>query len=568
MEENKGVDIKLISLSNYVRPAVVENKSKNWVLNGRNNEFYDYIIDRHNGSPTNSSINNSYIDLIYGRGLGYTNGLLGVNDWAQLQTILRPKELRKIISDYQIFGEFSFQVIKNKGKGLHSIMHVAKQNVVPSIENEDSEIESYFFSKNWKRIGQNVPVKFSAFGTSKDAIELYVGKPYKVGKTYFSDPDYLAGMPYMEMEEEIANLNINYIQKGLSAGYIINIPDGKSLTTEEKDKFEKQIKKKLVGSPNAGDFIISFNGRDVEITVTPFPVNENIHKQWSFLTEEAKQQILTSHRATSPSIVGIISSSGFSNTADEMDMAEAQLMKRVIKPKQDFVIEAIEEVLVQYGINLDLVFKPLTETTQEPIKMCNHTQLSNDGANDEMATILIEFGEDLSTDNWILLSTADVDYDTDDDLYGLIQLATSTGTARPNSKSSQDSEDIAIRYRYTGNPLPERGFCQKMMFANKLYRKEDILQMEKSGVNDGFGLGGSNSYSIWLHKGGGKISTAFPNGTCKHKWQREIYLKRGGGVDVNSPLAKTISTSESRRRGYKVPVNDSDVSIAPNKNKS
>ena len=70
-----------------------------------------------------------------------------------------------------------------------------------------------------------------------------------------------------------------------------------------------------------------------------------------------------------------------------------------------------------------------------------------------------------------------------------------------------------------------------------------------------------------IHKGGGRLSTAFPNGTCKHKWNRVIYLKRGGGVDVNSPLAKQITTSEARRKGYKVPVNDSDVSITPNKNK-
>ena len=64
------------------------------------------------------------------------------------------------------------------------------------------------------------------------------------------------------------------------------------------------------------------------------------------------------------------------------------------------------------------------------------------------------------------------------------------------------------------------------------------------------------------------MSAEYPNGTCKHKWQREIYLNRKGGVDVNSPLAKTISTSESRRKGFKVPTNDSDVSITPNKNKS
>ena len=252
-------------------------------------------------------------------------------------------------------------------------------------------------------------------------------------------------------------------------------------------------------------------------------------------------------------------------------MSEKQTMKRIIKPKQDFILEALEDVLMQYDINLNLVFKPLTEVKQEPVEpvsLSKHICMSDDGASEDMANTLIEFGEDLSTDEWVLLSTADVDYDTDDDLFGLVQFATSTGTARPNAKSSQDSKDIAIRYRYVGNPLPERLFCKKMMFANKLYRKEDILQMDKSGVNDGFGLNGSNSYSIWLWKGGGKMSTAFPNGTCKHKWQREIYLKRGGGVDANSPLAQTISTSEARRRGYKVPVNDSDVSITPNKNKS
>ena len=104
------------------------------------------------------------------------------------------------------------------------------------------------------------------------------------------------------------------------------------------------------------------------------------------------------------------------------------------------------------------------------------------------------------------------------------------------------------------------------MQANKLYRKEDILQMNKAGVNDGFQKGGKsspNGYSIWLYKGGGRLSEKFPQGTCRHKWQREIYLKNGSGLDVNSPLAKTISTSEARRKGYKVPTNESIVSIKP-----
>ena len=106
------------------------------------------------------------------------------------------------------------------------------------------------------------------------------------------------------------------------------------------------------------------------------------------------------------------------------------------------------------------------------------------------------------------------------------------------------------------------------MFANKLYRKEDILMMERPGINDGFGMGGTNSYSIWLWKGGGKLSAKYPNGTCKHKWQREIYLKVDGEIDVNSPLAKRISVADARRRGYDVPTNEAAVGRTPHNNKA
>tara|TARA_R110000796_G_scaffold70457_1_gene160264 strand:- start:5760 stop:7439 length:1680 start_codon:yes stop_codon:yes gene_type:complete len=549
MEEKKdtGLDITSITLSNYVRPAIVENKSRNWVLNGRNNEFYQYIIDRHNGSPTNSSINSSYIDLIYGRGLSYSNGVRGTNDWARLQSILRPKDLRKIISDWQIFGEFSFQVIETKGKELSSIVHVPKPNVVPSIANEDNEIESYWFSRDWAKTSQNKPEEFPAFGSGGGKIQVYVGKPYKVGKIYFADPEYLAGLPYCEMEEEIANLNVNYIQKGLSAGYIISVPDGKDWTAEVKSKFKKNIQKKLTGSPNSGDFVLSFNGRDQEaIQVESFPVNENIHKQWSFLVEEAKQQILTSHRATSPSIVGIVSSSGFSNTADEMDMAEKQLYKRVIRPKQDFILEAIEEVLVQYGINLDLKFLPLTEEVAEPVAMCSHVEMSSD-ENQKMYDLLDSYALDMSED-----------YDLTDGSEYELQLSA-------NQTSEQDSALWKIRYAYVKgtSKSPEggsRAFCNRMRgleMTGKVYRKEDIELMSSQGVNGQFAHSGGK-YDIFLYGGGVN---------CYHRWERRIFKKKlnaDGTPKKGGALATTteVNVSEAKRQGAKIPKNDADVAKA------
>ena len=560
-------EIKLITLTNYVRPPLMEDKSRDWVMNGRLNQYYNYIIDRNNGSPTNASINESYTTLIYGKGLRTSSGSLGAEGWGRLQTILRPRELRKMVRDFQVFGEFSFEIIESKGGDLHSLTHVPKEMLIPAIANEKNEIEKYWFSRNWQKYTdiEYTPISFPAFGAQKGN-SMFVARPYTVGNEYFGSPDYSSALVYAEIEEELSNMYISSIKNGLSAGYIINIPNGTNYTPEEKEEFERQVKKKLTSSSNASNFIISFNDQEVAIDVTPFPVNSSVHKQWSELTEQAKTQLMTAHRVISPSLVGLSSASGFSSVADEMDMSERQTIKRVIKPKQDFVIESLEEVLVHYGINLDLYFAPLTEekieVKEETAELSSHVCMS-DGAPTELADSLIELGETLDASEWTMLSSADVDYDTDGDLYDLVEFATSTGTARPNSKSAQDSKEIAIRYRYVGNPNPQRAFCKKMMQANKLYRKEDILQMNKAGINDGFGLGGTNNYSIWLYKGGGKMSDNFPQGTCRHKWQREIYLKKGSSLDVNSPLAKTISTSEARRKGYKVPTNENIVSIKP-----
>jgi ribosome biogenesis protein Nip4 len=65
-----------------------------------------------------------------------------------------------------------------------------------------------------------------------------------------------------------------------------------------------------------------------------------------------------------------------------MDMSERQTIKRVIKPKQDFILDAIEEVLINYGINLDLYFAPLTEEVvevkEETAELNSHVCMSED----------------------------------------------------------------------------------------------------------------------------------------------------------------------------------------------
>ena len=91
------------------------------------------------------------------------------------------------------------------------------------------------------------------------------------------------------------------------------------------------------------------------------------------------------------------------------------------------------------------------------------------------------------------------------------------------------------------------------MIANKIYRKEDILQMGSRIVNAGFGEFGSDTYSIWKFKGGAR---------CHHKWERRTYVSTSRTVDVNSPLAQTISTNKARKFGYRV-TNPKEVAMMP-----
>jgi len=155
MSEQKASDVRIFNLSNYTRPEIYENKSKDWVLNGRKNEFYNYIIDRYNGSPTNAAIINSYIDLIIGRGLVANNSQNHLTEWVMFKRYLSSRDLRRIASDFELFGEASIQIAKTKKGDLEGIYHIPKQYVVPQIENEDGEIEGYWYSKDFIRRASN-----------------------------------------------------------------------------------------------------------------------------------------------------------------------------------------------------------------------------------------------------------------------------------------------------------------------------------------------------------------------------------------------------------------------------
>ena len=62
-------DIRIVNLSGYTTPVVKEQRGEDWIAYGEDNMYFNYLIDRYNGSATNNAIINGMSELIYGKGI-------------------------------------------------------------------------------------------------------------------------------------------------------------------------------------------------------------------------------------------------------------------------------------------------------------------------------------------------------------------------------------------------------------------------------------------------------------------------------------------------------------------
>jgi len=63
---DKSKNIRVVNLADYERPTIHEVSNKEWVMYGDNNDYFDVIIERYLGSPTNARCVNGISDMIFG----------------------------------------------------------------------------------------------------------------------------------------------------------------------------------------------------------------------------------------------------------------------------------------------------------------------------------------------------------------------------------------------------------------------------------------------------------------------------------------------------------------------
>ena len=579
--KNKS-DLSIVNLSTYTSPMVKEVRGKDFIEYGEDNNYFQYLIDRYNGSPTNNAIINGVSEMIYGKGLDATDSNRKPNEYAQMMSLFNKDCTRKLCYDLKLMGQCAVQVIYSKDRTkIVQLEHMPIETLRAEKCNEKGEIEGYYYFSDWSKYKRGNELKrIPAFGTSKEGLEIMYIKPYRAGFKYYSPVDYQGGTQYAELEEEISNYHLNNILNGLAPSMLINFNNG-TPDPEQREMIERRIYEKFSGSSNAGKFILAFNDNaETAASIDPIQLSD-AHNQYQFLSDESSKKIMVSHRVVSPMLFGIKDSTGLGNNADELKTASILFDNLVIKGFQGLLIDHFDQILAYNDISLNLYFKtlqPLEFTDLENVED-EETKEEETGVklSKESNKLLEEFigkgqNEEELLEKYDLIDEMDVDYDLEDELdkkidelNNEVKLAR-VGKATPYKESEQDGkskkegkEDITylVRYMYTAysggyktRTGRSREFCIKMMRANKVYRKEDIIALDNVPVNAGFGKNGADTYSIWLYKGGAR---------CSHRWTRKIYARKDG----ERSLGDTISTTKARSEGFTPEKNPNKVSIAP-----
>ena len=564
----------ILELASYERPVITEDSREDWVEYGADNNYYEWIIERFHNSPTLNAVIGNISRLAYGRGLGALDGSRKPNEYAAMMALFSSDMLRKVSKELKMLGAGHLQVHYNSNHTkIIRVEHIATNLIRPGKCNQDGEIDTYYYSDNWEDPKKFPPKAYSAFGYSKNPIEIMCIQPFTVGMKYFSTVDYEGCLPYAVLEEEIADYLINEVQNSFSGSKVVNFNNG--IPTPEQQKIQaNKVMGKLTGAKGQ-KVIVSFNANaDQKTTVDDIPLTD-APQHYEFLAKESQQKILNCNNVVSSFLVGIApEGGGFSSSADEIEVASKYFYNISIVPIQDLFIEGLDQILAFNGISLDLYFKRLDYLGSREDKL---KQSESVAMNSHLQGLLAGFGEKIDSNEWTLIDERDVDYDQEDSfneqvkqwhdtlskpqttLGKLYAFLAGTGNARPNRKSSQDAEKegfyFMTRYSYEGSGSGERDFCNAMMSASisgKVYRKEDIVNMNSELLNAGHGHNGE-SYDIFLYKGGVN---------CHHVWRRKTYVSASANAKINDDQTVTVSNAQAIKFGYVV-NNPNEVSTQP-----
>ena len=553
-------DFHVLKLEAYKTPEIYEDPHSDYVGYGENNDFYTEIIDCYLNSPTTNSIITGVVGQIYGKGFSALDANRRPDEFAAFKGLFKSKDLKRICLDYKLLGEAAIQV-SYSGKKVVKVSHFNRETLRAEKCDDKGHINAYYYCPKWSEHKEGDKItRIPVFGSGANN-EIYIIRRFIPSMHYYSPPDFVSSINYSKLEGLVSTYLVNQVEQNFSSGKLISLSNGIP-TLEKQQMIKSEIMDKLTGV-NGQKIIVSFSDSpENKTTIEDINAADSVDI-YSYVSEECTKKLLLANRITSPLLVGIRDAgNGLGSNSEEIKNAHNLFENVVIKPYQDDIIDAIDEILAVNGIALKIYVQTLTPieftdevlVTQEQKEEETGQKLSSDkpemSIEHEQAILenIEKYGEDLG-EEWELLEEEDAGSIEDEkqaqkNLNLLEKQATKLFSFDPDTtaKSEYDQGLYILRYKYDGNENPERKFCQDMMKRNTgkygmLYRFEDIEKLSSLEPNPGLAKSNETFYDLFLFAGGNN---------CRHRWRRMVFFrKREDGKFL--PKSKTDSFENDKK---------------------
>ena len=438
-------------------PVFKEERGKDYIVYGTEspwkNLYPNYLVELYNTSGKHNSIVNGKTNYISGRGWKVDQTVRTLEDKVKLENFINHvgndslfELTKKIVKDNELFGGYALEVIVTKdGKGL-IINHIDFGDIRVGVEED-----TYFYTSDWaaKKPTNNEDFEtLTSFPFDGSAVkgERYICyyKSYRPNLKEYPLPNYVAGVPYIAADYEVANYVLNNTKQGYSGGTIWNFHNGQP-TQEAQAYIKKQIKNKHHGSNNAGEPVLIFDdGKEKGVEIISTNPNGQDDK-FINLNQQIQDEIFTAHGVDASVFIKTIDT-GFSNNADELRVAIEAMNSSYIEPNQIMYEKLFNDFVVLLGMPSGLkiekiapISTPLSETaltavmtTAEIREMAGLPPLKAEeqsgGAADALATLSP------------LVATKVLDNMTAEEIRGLVGLKGTPTITRTESKFSEDEE--------------------------------------------------------------------------------------------------------------------------------
>ena len=342
-------------------PVFKEERGKDYIVYGTEspwkNLYPNYLVELYNTSGKHNSIVNGKTNYISGRGWKVDQTVRTLEDKVKLENFINHvgndslfELTKKIVKDNELFGGYALEVIVTKdGKGL-IINHIDFGDIRVGVEED-----TYFYTSDWasrKPTSNEDFETLTSFPFDGSAVrgERYICyyKSYRPNLKEYPLPNYVAGVPYIAADYEVANYVLNNTKHGYSGGTIWNFHNGQP-TQEAQAYIKKQIKNKHHGSNNAGEPVIIFDdGKDKGVEIISTNPNGQDDK-FINLNQQIQDEIFTAHGVDASVFIKTIDT-GFSNNADELRVAIEAMNSSYIEPNQIMYEKLFNDFVVLLGM--------------------------------------------------------------------------------------------------------------------------------------------------------------------------------------------------------------------------